>query len=302
VKNKISNINLLLTSYFWVVPMVLKLILTAVSILVTVSSQVALASVSASYLYAPQASSDPGSEVQRRDASLAITQPFFQSENQKHTYSAGLTILDTEFDFDEPVLGTVDLLKVKVPVTGTEVLGEKTILTWSLVPGLHGSKDDFSKSKLRIEGQALGLYLQNSLKYALGVAVGDSFGKVTAFPLAGLIWQANKQTEITALFPTFKYEYTTESEAKYNFNVMPDGAQWNWESRAVGNEQPVNVTISGWKFTVGANYKVGSDARLFVNSGIVVARKFGVYNEYNSSRKGTYDLKNAWVFEGGLTF
>jgi hypothetical protein len=35
---------------------------------------------------------------------------------------------------------------------------------------------------------------------------------------------------------------------------------------------------------------------------MIVARKFGVYNEYNSSRKGTYNLKNAWVFEGGITF
>lgn len=262
----------------------------------------ALADVSASYLYSPQTSSDKGSEILRRDASFNASHQFIKSSDNKHSYGAGIAILDSRFDFDDSRLGKVDLLKIKIPLLGTNLLNDTTIISWNITPGLHGSKDEFSKSKLRFEGQAMAIYPKENLKYAFGLAFNDSFGKVAPFPLIGVIWQASKQHEVMALFPMFKYEYTTHSEKKYNFSVQPDGAQWNWRARQVGNQQPVNVAISGYKFSVGANYKLHDLGRVFVNTGLVVNRKFTVNNENNSSREGHYNLRNAWIFEGGLTF
>ncbi len=276
-----------------------RLVLFVVAVSLTSS---ALAAVNASYTYVEPTSSDPGNELIRREVALDFSQELYQSEDKKKSYSAGLTLLDTRLDFDEPLLGKVELLKVKAPVMGLNTFSEKHSLLWNVTPGMHGEKDNFGRARFRVEGQAAAFYHVGKMRYVYGAGFGDQFGKLRPYPLFGTIWQASEKSQLTLMFPLLKYEYTTESTKKFNFVVQPTGAQWTWKPKGTGVSEPGNVIVKGTLFALGADFPATKSLRATASLGLIVNRRFEVANQKDSSRHAGVNLKNAWVAQAGISF
>jgi hypothetical protein len=262
----------------------------------------ALASVNASYTYVEPTSSDPGQELIRREAELNAAHTVYKTSDNKSSYALGVSLLDTRLDFDEALLNKVELLKVKLPVSGEHSFNERHSLSWSVVPGMHGEKDSFSDAKFRLEGQAMAVYGSGKVKGLYGAGFGDQFGKLQPYPLFGATWQASQKSNLTVMFPLLKYEYTTEQQHKYNFRIQPVGAQWTWQPEDVNTNDPGNILVKGTLFAVGGEFKLNEQFRAFTTMGLVVNRRFEVVNQNDTSRHASVTLKNAWSFQAGVLF
>lgn len=260
------------------------------------------ASVNASYTYVEPTSSDPGNELIRREVALNFSQDLYQSENKTKTYGVGLSLLDTRLDFDESLLGKVELLKVKAPIYGMNTLSEKHSLMWNVTPGMHGEKDNFGRARFRVEGQLAAFYHLDQLKFVYGAGFSDQFGKLRPYPLFGSIWQASKKSQVTVMFPLVKYEYTNEKTQKYNFVIQPTGAQWTWKPKGTGVSDPGNVIVKGTLFALGADFPATKSLRGTASLGLIVNRRFEIANQNDSSRHAGVNLKNAWVAQAGVSF
>ncbi len=260
------------------------------------------AAVNASYTYVEPTSSDPGSEVIRREAEFNAAHNVYQTTDSKHTYAVGVSLLDTRLDFDEPQLNKVELLKVKLPVSGQHVLSDRHSVSWNLTPGMHGEKDDFSEAKFRLEGQAMAASGGGNLKALYGLGFSDQLGKLQPYPLIGAAWQASNKSNLTLMFPLIKYEYTTEKQHKYNFRIQPVGAQWTWQPEDVGGNDPGDIVIKGTLLAIGGDFKLSDDLRAFTTVGLIVNRRFEVTNQNDTSRHAGENLKNAWSWQAGVMF
>jgi hypothetical protein len=262
----------------------------------------AFATVDASYTYVEPTSSDPGQQVIRREAEFNAAHNVYQTSDKKHNYAVGVSLLDTRLDFDEPQLNKVELLKVKLPLSGNHSLNDHHSLSWSLTPGMHGEKDEFSEAKFRLEGQALAVYGAGSLRGLYGAGFSDQLGRLQPFPLFGMMWQASAKSNLTIMFPLLKYEYTTEKQNKYNFRIQTTGAQWTWQPEDINTKDPGNIIIKGILLAVGGDFKINEKLRAFTSVGLIVNRRFEVTNQNDTSRHAGVNLKNAGSMQAGVIF
>ncbi|CBW25375.1 putative exported protein [Halobacteriovorax marinus SJ] len=246
---------------------------------------------------------DKGNEITETNFAAKYTYVLGKSDSEKSTYTLGGDLRYTELKFDEPLLGKLKLLKVKIPVGGTHVLG-KNILKWTLTPGLHGQSDDFlSESEFRPEGNFIFIWPRTNLQWLLGAGFSDTFGETKIFPIFGVVWKLDEKSTLTLMFPQIKYEYLTEAKNKYNFTVAPAGAQWQWKAgQILNNSEDVDVAISGIRFSVGGDFILNDSKYLYTNIGLVTNRKFEIHRHSNTSISGEQELVNSWFFQVGARF
>jgi len=263
--------------------------------------QAAVAQVKASYTKSTP-EKDPGNEIEQQDVLLEGSFNVYQAEDRKRAYGVGFSVLSTTLKFDEPVIGTVDLLKLQVPLTGQNALSGGTIFSWTVAPGLYGEHGGLADAEFRVQGQAL-LVVPNTetRQWVAGLAAGDQFGDYMIFPVFGLIWSPDKQSKLTAVLPMIQYDYMATEKITYRATFRPVGSDWTFKRGDIGNVYEGNIILRGYRLSVGADWLLSDKTHLFVDLGVTTSREFEV-ERANSSISDSVDLKDAWVFELGLQF
>lgn len=245
----------------------------------------------------------PGFEINQGNLAAEYSLPVYASEDHRKIISVGAAVQDTNITFDAGGVDDLNLAKLKLPITGNNVLESGKLVSWSIVPGLHGEVDELSDADVRVEGQAMVIIPSDSFKWVLGAGFGEQFGEPQAFPLFGAIWGSSPESQWTVMFPMVKYEHTLSTKSKYRITLAPDGAQWSWAANTLAdNTDQADVALSGIKLSGGFDWALSEGNTLSFDAGWVTQREFKVTNHEDTDRNVTIDLDDAWFFQVGWMF
>ncbi|UXD88714.1 hypothetical protein [Thalassolituus hydrocarboniclasticus] len=263
----------------------------------------ALAAGKIAYSHVKTAAADQGNEIDKNDLVVEYSRAIYVSDDKHSSMSLGIAVQDTNLYFDEAQLPDMDLVKIKLPLSGSQVLDSGSIVSWTLTPGLHGEADDLSEAESRLEGQAFYIKPSGNLRWVLGGGFGDQFGETKLFPVLGAIWTASAQTEVTLMFPSLKYKYTTEQKKAYSLSLVPVGSQWTWKAGDLGgNTEAGNVSVSGLKLSAGLDWPLANKQVISAELGRITEREFKITRQSDPSFNGTVELEDAWFAQLGWAF
>lgn len=246
---------------------------------------------------------EPGEEINKGDFAAEYSLPVYASEDHRRSVSVGGAIQDTAITFDEAGVDDLDLIKIKFPVTGNNVLESGKIVSWSVVPGLHGEADELSDADFRIEGQAMMIIPTESRQWVVGLGYGESFGEPQIFPMFGTIWSNSPGTQWTLMFPMVQYEHASSEKSKYRITLAPDGAQWSWAANTLAdNTDQADISVSGISLSGGFDWALSGSSTIAFDAGWVINREITVTNHEDADRNVTIDLDDALYFKLGWKF
>jgi hypothetical protein len=214
-----------------------------------------------------------------------------------YSFSIGGAFQANMWTFDDDRLDSIELYKVKVPMTGEFEATDKIHVSVSLVPGIHSDFEDVNEDDVRIEGAVVGSYpYSKTLRFVFGLAYGEDLGDPTLFPIGGAMWKVTDALQVDLLIPAPKISYAFTSDLRLYVAGEPAGGQWN-----VGesDEKVVDVKQEGYRVGAGAEYQLIQGGWLYAAVGAEGGRKISVGVDDNTEIED-YDLDDASFVQIGF--
>lgn len=239
--------------------------LAAIGLLCAAGTAFAADRLNTTYTYSEPSEGDFEDEVAQHEGKASVLLPVLTKEDYGFGLKVGGAVQANIWTFDNDEVDDFDLYKVKVPVVGSFQATEDIPLDVSLVPGIHSDFEDVDEDDFRLEGSVVGRYrYSETLRFVLGLAVGEEFGDPTVFPVGGVSWTATEALQLDLLFPSPKISYALSDALRVYVAGEPTGGQWN-----VGESDEVQVDIEqkGYRLGAGAEWQVIEAGWLFAMAG-----------------------------------
>lgn len=263
-------------------------------------SPAASAQFSASIARSTPAKSDPGNEITQTETRIEYRAPVLEGG---FNLTAGGALQENRWSFDEPALPAVDLLKIKIPLESRFKVMSDSLMSVTLIPGLHGETSQIGDGDFRLEGVlAVTTPHSPSLLWVYGLGWGDTLGKVRAFPVLGAIWRVSDRITVNTIMPKSEATYIATPTVRLKAELGAAGGQWRWTFRNnLGTDLDVDAELKGSRLALGADWDIAKGWTLSLMGGMETGRELTLTNRADSSRTASLELQDTRFLMVGIT-
>jgi hypothetical protein len=237
------------------------------ALLLCVGSLQAAEGLNVSYTYTEPSEGDLEDEVWQHEVKVNGAVKVMHAEDHGFDLFVGGKFQANIWSFDDDRIDDIDMYKVMIPVGVGFKATDNILMHVEVAPGIHSDWENVDGDDFRVDGSVVGTYLYSpDLQFVLGVGVGEKFGDVSAYPIAGARWQATDELLMELIFPAPKVSYALSEDLRLFAAGEPTGGEWNVGEQDE-DEGDVDLSVKGYRVGIGGEYQVMPGGWLYAMAG-----------------------------------
>jgi len=176
--------------------------------------------------------------------------------------------------FDGPLFEDMDLYHIILPLD-VIVEVDDWFFNANITPGIFTDFNEVDTDDFKVLAGCYASYKYNSsFQFGLGLAYDSAFGKDSAYPMGGVIWDPNPHWRVSMILPYPRITFSPSASTSIFWEALPTGGNWNAEEADDEYQGDYDFTLRGYRTGFGTELRLKDDFWIHASVGVVIGREY----------------------------